>query len=125
MWLIDQCKISHMHIVPTMFVRLLRLPQEVRQRYDVSSLRFVSHGAAPCAPAVKRQMIEWWGPVINEYYGATETGVVVWHGSEGAAQAGHGGSCRSRRHPAHRRRAGKGREAGRGRRDLRARTASV
>jgi len=79
--LIDRHKISHMHIVPTMFVRLLRLPQEVRQRYDVSSLRFVTHGAAPCAPAVKRQMIEWWGPVIYEYYGATETGVVVWHGS--------------------------------------------
>jgi long-chain acyl-CoA synthetase len=56
----------------------------VRQRYDVSSLRFVTHGAAPCAPAVKRQMIEWWGPVIYEYYGATETGVVVWHGSEEA-----------------------------------------
>ena len=82
--LIDKHKISHMHIVPTMFVRLLRLPQAVKQRYDVSSLRFVSHGAAPCAPAVKRQMIEWWGPVINEYYGATETGVVVWHGSEEA-----------------------------------------
>jgi long-chain acyl-CoA synthetase len=82
--LIDRHKVSHMHIVPTMFVRLLRLPQEVKQRYDVSSLRFVSHGAAPCAPAVKRQMIEWWGPVINEYYGATETGVVVWHGSEDA-----------------------------------------
>lgn len=82
--LIDRHRVSHMHIVPTMFVRLLRLPQEVRQRYDVSSLRFVSHGAAPCAPAVKRQMIEWWGPVINEYYGATETGVVVWHGSEDA-----------------------------------------
>jgi long-chain acyl-CoA synthetase len=76
--------ITHMHIVPTMFVRLLRLPAEVRARYDVSSLGFVSHGAAPCAPAVKRQMIEWWGPVINEYYGATETGVVVWHGSEEA-----------------------------------------
>lgn len=82
--LIDRHKVSHMHIVPTMFVRLLRLPQDVKQRYDVSSLRFVSHGAAPCAPAVKRQMIEWWGPVINEYYGATETGVVVWHGSEDA-----------------------------------------
>jgi long-chain acyl-CoA synthetase len=76
--------ITHMHIVPTMFVRLLRLPAEVRARHDVSSLCFVSHGAAPCAPAVKRQMIEWWGPVINEYYGATETGVVVWHGSEEA-----------------------------------------
>ena len=82
--LIDRHRVSHMHIVPTMFVRLLRLPDATRQRYDLSSLRFVSHGAAPCAPAVKRQMIEWWGPVINEYYGATETGVVVWHGSEEA-----------------------------------------
>ena len=82
--LIARHGVSHMHIVPTMFVRLLRLPAEVRARHDVSSLSFVSHGAAPCAPAVKRQMIEWWGPVINEYYGATETGVVVWHGSEEA-----------------------------------------
>lgn len=82
--LIARHGITHMHIVPTMFVRLLRLPAEVRARYAVSSLAFVSHGAAPCAPAVKRQMIEWWGPVINEYYGATETGVVVWHGSEEA-----------------------------------------
>ncbi len=82
--LIERHRVSHMHIVPTMFVRLLRLPEDVRRRYDLASLRFVTHGAAPCAPAVKRQMIEWWGPVINEYYGATETGVVVWHGSEDA-----------------------------------------
>ncbi len=82
--LIERHGVSHMHIVPTMFVRLLRLPDPVRQRYDVSRLRFVTHGAAPCAPAVKRQMIEWWGPVIHEYYGATETGVVVWHGSDDA-----------------------------------------
>jgi long-chain acyl-CoA synthetase len=51
----------------------------VKRQYDLSSLRCITHGAAPCAPAVKRQMIEWWGPVINEYYGATETGIVVWH----------------------------------------------
>jgi len=82
--LIDRHKVSHMHIVPTMFVRLMRLPHEVKRRYDVSSLRWVTHGAAPCAPAVKRQMIEWWGPVINEYYGATETGIVVWHDAEQA-----------------------------------------
>jgi long-chain acyl-CoA synthetase len=73
-----------MHIVPTMFVRLLRLPDEVKKRYDLSSLRWVTHGAAPCAPEMKRRMIEWWGPVINEYYGATETGIVVWHDSEQA-----------------------------------------
>ena len=82
--LIDRHGVTHMHIVPTMFVRLLRLPDEVKKRYDHSSLRWVTHGAAPCAPAVKRQMIEWWGPVINEYYGATETGVVVWHNSQQA-----------------------------------------
>ncbi|MBL6615264.1 MAG: AMP-binding protein [Reyranella sp.] len=82
--LIDRHKVSHMHIVPTMFVRLLRLPEEVKRRYDLASLRWVTHGAAPCAPAVKRQMIEWWGPVINEYYGATETGIVMWHDSREA-----------------------------------------
>jgi long-chain acyl-CoA synthetase len=82
--LIDRHKVSHMHIVPTMFVRLLRLPDDVKRRYDLSSLRWITHGAAPCAPAVKRQMIEWWGPVINEYYGATETGIVVWHDSQAA-----------------------------------------
>ena len=81
---IDRHRVSHMHIVPTMFVRLLRVPEEVRRTHDLSSLRFVSHGAAPCSPAVKRQMIEWWGPVINEYYGATETGIVVWHDAEAA-----------------------------------------
>ena len=82
--LIDRHGITHMHIVPTMFVRLLRLPDEVKKKYDLSSLRWITHGAAPCAPAVKRQMIEWWGPVINEYYGATETGIVVWHTSDEA-----------------------------------------
>ncbi|UYN96964.1 MAG: AMP-binding protein [Enhydrobacter sp.] len=82
--LIDRHGVTHMHIVPTMFVRLLRLPGEVKARYDVSSLRWCTHGAAPCPPAVKRQMIEWWGPVINEYYGATETGIVVWHDSKEA-----------------------------------------
>ncbi len=82
--LIDRHKVSHMHIVPTMFVRLLRLPDEVKRRYDLSSLRWITHGAAPCAPAVKRQMIDWWGPVITEYYGATETGIVVWHDSQEA-----------------------------------------
>ena len=93
--LIDRHKVSHMHIVPTMFVRLLRLPDEVKRRYDLSSLRWVTHGAAPCAPAVKRQMIDWWGPVINEYYGATETGIVVWHDSAGGArQARHRGPRR-------------------------------
>jgi long-chain acyl-CoA synthetase len=79
--LVERHRITHLHIVPTMFVRLLQLPDEVKRKYDVSSLQFVAHAAAPCSPTVKRQMIEWWGPVINEYYGGTETGGVVFHSS--------------------------------------------
>ncbi len=75
--LIERYKVTHIQMVPTMFVRLLKLPDEVRRRYDVSSLKHVVHAAAPCPPHVKRAMIEWWGPVINEYYGSTETGAVV------------------------------------------------
>jgi long-chain acyl-CoA synthetase len=82
--IVEQHRITHLHMVPTMFVRLLKLPPEARERYDVSSLEFVVHAAAPCPPDVKRQMIEWWGPVINEYYGATETGGVVFHTAEEA-----------------------------------------
>jgi long-chain acyl-CoA synthetase len=76
--LIVRHRVSHMHVVPTMFVRLLKLPEAVRRRYDVSSLRFAVHGAAPCPPETKRAMIEWWGPVIHEYYGSTETGIPAW-----------------------------------------------
>ncbi|MCC5871945.1 MAG: AMP-binding protein [Gammaproteobacteria bacterium] len=75
--LIEQHRVTHMHMVPTMFVRLLKLPEAVRSRYDLSSLKFVVHAAAPCPPDVKQRMIEWWGPVINEYYGSTETSAVV------------------------------------------------
>ena len=82
--LVQEHRITHMHAVPTMFVRLLRLPEEIKKRYDVASLRFVIHGAAPCPIEVKRTMIEWWGPVINEYLGSTETGIPVWHSSEEA-----------------------------------------
>jgi long-chain acyl-CoA synthetase len=82
--LIERYAITHLHMVPTMFVRLLKLPEETKKKYDLSSLRFVVHAAAPCPQEVKQQMIEWWGPVINEYYGATETGAVVFHTSEEA-----------------------------------------
>jgi long-chain acyl-CoA synthetase len=82
--LIERHRVTHQHMVPTMFVRLLRLPDEVKRRYDFSSLRFIVHGAAPCPPQVKRAMIEWWGPVINEYFGSTETGIPVWHSAEQA-----------------------------------------
>jgi len=82
--LIEQYRITHLHMVPTMFVRLLRLPEEVKRKYDLSSLEWVIHGAAPCPVEVKRAMIEWWGPVIYEYYGATETGIATFHTSEEA-----------------------------------------
>jgi len=73
---IDEHKISHMHVVPTMFVRMLRLPDAIKAKYDLSSLAHVIHGAAPCPPDAKKQMIEWWGDVIFEYYGSTEAGIV-------------------------------------------------
>lgn len=72
--LIQQHRISHLHMVPTMFQRLLAIPPEVRARFDVSSLRLVVHGAAPCPVPLKRQMIDWLGPVLTEYYAATEGG---------------------------------------------------
>ena len=72
--LIEAHRVTHAHMVPTMFSRLLSLDPTVRAAYDLSSLRFVVHGAAPCQPAVKRAMLEWIGPVITEYYGATEGG---------------------------------------------------
>ncbi len=79
--LIEQHRVTHFHIVPIMFVRLLKLPEAVRKRYDLSSLQWVIHGAAPCPPEVKRAMIEWWGPVIHEYYGSTETSLATTCGS--------------------------------------------
>jgi long-chain acyl-CoA synthetase len=75
--MIEKHHVTHLHMVPTMFVRLLKLSDAERARYDLSSLEFVVHAAAPCPPHVKRAMIDWWGPVINEYYGSTETSAVV------------------------------------------------
>ncbi len=75
--LIEKHRITHLHVVPVMFIRLLKLPEDVRNRYDLSSLRFVTHGAAPCPRPAKLAMIEWWGPIIGEYYGSTETGAVT------------------------------------------------
>lgn len=72
--LIDKYKITHTHMVATMFHRLLALPDEVKSKYDLSSLRYVLHGAAPCPVHVKQAMMDWLGPVIYEYYAATEGG---------------------------------------------------
>ena len=79
---IEKHKITHSQWVPTMFVRMLKMPEDVRKKYDVSSLKVAIHAAAPCPIPVKEQMIEWWGPVINEYYGGTETGAVVFCNSQ-------------------------------------------
>ena len=70
--LVDRHRITHTHMVPTMFHRLLALPEEERARHDLSSLRVVLHGAAPCPPLVKQRLMDWLGPVVYEYYAATE-----------------------------------------------------
>ncbi|HZT65093.1 MAG TPA: acyl-CoA synthetase [Acidimicrobiales bacterium] len=72
--LIEKYRVTHSHMVPTQFHRLLALPNEAKQRYDISSLRCMIHAAAPCPPDIKRAMLDWWGPVIYEYYAATEGG---------------------------------------------------
>jgi long-chain acyl-CoA synthetase len=70
--LIERWGVTHSQLVPTMFSRLLKLPEEARRRHDLSSLEIAIHAAAPCPALVKEDMIEWWGPIIHEYYGATE-----------------------------------------------------
>lgn len=70
--LVEKYKITHSQLVPTMFVRMLKLPEEVRNKYDVSSLQVAIHAAAPCPEKVKHQMMEWWGPILYEYYAGTE-----------------------------------------------------
>jgi long-chain acyl-CoA synthetase len=80
--LIERYHVTHSQWVPTMFVRMLKLPDEVRARYDVSSMRVAIHAAAPCPVPVKEQMIEWWGPVIHEYYAGTEGNGFVYCNSE-------------------------------------------
>jgi fatty-acyl-CoA synthase len=69
---IERHRVTHSQWVPTMFVRMLRLPEEVRSRYDLSSHRVAVHAAAPCPVEVKQAMIDWWGPILREYYAATE-----------------------------------------------------
>ncbi|MFC9433622.1 AMP-binding protein [Nocardia sp. NPDC057030] len=75
--LIEAHRIDHFQAVPTMFVRLLRLPEPVRHRYDLSSLKVIVHAAAPCPPEIKRRIIDWLGPIVREYYGGSETGGCV------------------------------------------------
>ena len=75
--LIEQDRTTHLYLVPTMYQRLLKIPKEVRDRYDVSSVQFVASTGSPCPPQVKQSMIDWWGPVIHEAYASSETGYVT------------------------------------------------
>ncbi len=75
---VEKHKITHTQLVPTMFVKMLKLPEDVRTKYDVSSIRFAIHAAAPCPVPVKEQMIAWWGPVIDEYYAGSEGNGMTW-----------------------------------------------
>ena len=80
--LIERYEVTHSQWVPTMFVRMLKLTDEVRARYDVSSLKYAVHAAAPISVAVKQRMIEWWGPVLHEYYAGTEGNGFVYCNSD-------------------------------------------
>ena len=82
--LVEAEQIDTIFMVPTMFIRLMKLPEQVRRKYDTSSLRHIIHAAAPCPADVKRAMIDWWGPVIYEFYGSTESGAVTFATSEDA-----------------------------------------
>lgn len=87
---IERFHVTALQMVPTMFVRLLQLPEDIRAKYDTSSLRLAVHAAAPCPPEVKDAMITWWGPILTEYYGATEGhGITLitsseWHTKRGS-----------------------------------------
>ena len=80
--LIDNHEITNIHLVPTQFTRMLRLDEEEKADFKGRSLNVVWHGAAPCPPQIKKQMIEWWGPIICEYYGSTEGSIVTTVSSE-------------------------------------------
>jgi long-chain acyl-CoA synthetase len=87
--LVEQYRVTHTQLVPTMFSRMLKLPEAVRRAYDLSSLEVAIHAAAPCPVPVKRAMIDWWGPIILEYYSATEAmGMTVCDSAEWLAHPG-------------------------------------
>ena len=91
---IERYRISHVQLVPTMFVRLLKLPEATRARYDLSSLEVAVHAAAPCPAETKRRMMEWWGPIIHEYYAGSENiGSTMIGPEEWLAHPGSVGRC--------------------------------
>ena len=92
--LVQKYRVTHCQMVPTMFTRLLRLPDEVRLKYDTSSLERIIHAAAPCPVPIKRAMIEWVGPILNEYYAATEgNGMTFVESKEWLEHPGTVGKC--------------------------------
>jgi long-chain acyl-CoA synthetase len=86
--LTEKHRVTHTHMVPTQFRRLLALSEQTRKNYDTSSMRAAIHSAAPCPPDVKRQMIDWWGPAVTEYYAASEGGGTVITGPQWLARPG-------------------------------------
>jgi long-chain acyl-CoA synthetase len=87
--LVEKHRVTYAQLVPTMFSRMLKLPDAVRRRYDLSSLEVALHGAAPCPAPVKKGMIDWWGPIMLEYYGATEgMGMTICDSAEWLAHPG-------------------------------------
>ena len=92
--IIERERITSIGLAPIMFIRLLKLPEQIRKKYDVTSLRWAIHAGGPCPPDIKRQMIDWWGPVIGEYYGGTETGPLTLCTSEDWLT--HPGTCGQR-----------------------------
>ncbi|MEU9025428.1 acyl-CoA synthetase [Actinomadura sp. NPDC048394] len=87
---IERHRVTHSQWVPTMFVRMLKLPASTRTRYDLTSQRVAVHAAAPCPTEVKQRMLDWWGPILHEYYSSTEVPGMTWIGPE--EWAGHAGS---------------------------------
>ncbi|SHK98793.1 Acyl-CoA synthetase (AMP-forming)/AMP-acid ligase II [Roseovarius marisflavi] len=93
--LIEQHRVTHSQWVPTMFVRLLKLPQEVRDSYDLSSMQMAVHAAAPCPVDVKRQILDWWGDIVHEYYAGTENnGFTAINSAEWRAHPGSVGAAK-------------------------------
>lgn len=80
--LVEKYRITHTQLVPTMFVKMLKLPEDVRSKYDVSSLEIALHAAAPCPIPIKEKMIDWWGPVVEEYYAGSEGNGMTWANAE-------------------------------------------
>ena len=90
--LIERHRLTHAYLVPTMYVRMLRLPEATKRRYDLASMRFVASTGSPCPAEVKRAMIDWWGPVFNECYASSEAGLITAiSSSEALARPGSAG----------------------------------